>query len=206
MNKKQQLQQLIHQYKTKDYKYEAFRLRLRNKIYGLMRDKMVNWIKGRFKKWGIYREEDEILSLSWDAFLFCLEKYDEEKNYDLYRYFNDFVRYFLLLHRAEEKDKLEPEYMEDLKGLFTEDLFIKGDYEASDILTRLKNFRDLLPDKYRKIFDNTLLGVHPKLASGSSSVSKENRGELSYYKYYGLKEAFKIVIRSLVDEEKREVK
>uniref|UniRef100_A0A6M3M906 Uncharacterized protein n=1 Tax=viral metagenome TaxID=1070528 RepID=A0A6M3M906_9ZZZZ len=141
------------------------------------------------------------MSLSWDAFLFCLERYDNPA-YDLYSHFNIYTRYFLLLSYMSEKNKLETErYLEDVKMTFRDGVLTTGSEGAYDIVDRLlelKNFRNKLPDKYHKIFDNTILGIHPRIASGTTLISRQDRAELSYYKYYGLREAFKVIVNSLL--------
>jgi len=192
---------LIHKYKTGKYKREGWRGRLRNKIFLLMQENMKNWIKGHLSKWKKYEEETMILSMSWDAFLFCLERYDNPA-YDLYSHFNIYTRYFLLLSYISEKSKKETErYLEETKIAFYDGLLTvgsEGTYDIVDRLSELKSFRDKLPIKYHKIFDNTVLGIHPRIAPGKTLISRQDRAELSYYKYYGLREAFKIIINGLL--------
>lgn len=201
MGKKEVIQRLIHKYKTGKYKREGWRGRLRNKIFLLMQENMKNWIKGHLSKWKKYEEETMILSMSWDAFLFCLERYDNPA-YDLYSHFNIYTRYFLLLSYISEKSKLETErYLEETKMAFHDGLLTvgsEGTYDIVDRLSELKSFRGKLPVKYHKIFDNTVLGIHPRIALGKTLISRQDRAELSYYKYYGLREAFKIIINGLL--------
>jgi len=167
-----------------------------------MKENMKNWIKGHLSKWKRYEEETLILSTSWDAFLFCLERYDNPA-YDLYSHFNIYTRYFLLLSYMSEKNKLETEiYLEETKLAFRNGLLIAGSdngaYDIVNKLLELKSFREKLPVKYHKIFDNTILGIHPRIAPDKTLISRQDRAELSYYKYYGLREAFKIIINGLL--------
>lgn len=203
MKKKKLLQSLIQEYKTREYKREGYRGRLRNRIFLLMKENMESWIKGHLSKWRMYEEGTMILSMSWEAFLFCLERYDNPA-YDLYSHFNIYTRYFLLLSYMNGKSKKEMEKsIEEIQMVFSDGLFTVGSEETYDMVGKmleLRNFREKLPAKYHKIFDNTILGIHPRIAPGKTLVSRQDRAELSYYKYYGLREAFKIIIHSLLKE------
>ena len=172
---------------------------LRNEIYALMRTKVVGYIKGVLSRWRRYEDETAILSLSWDAFLFCLDRYDDEK-YDVFGHFNTYTRYFLLLYYSN-LDKLDKEeYLEDVKDVIS---FKTSDpTDALDKMLELKRFRNsLVQDHQQRIFDHLITGDYPEIFANL----KKDRGGTScyiYYKSFGIKEAFKKIIDFILEREK----
>lgn len=173
---------------------------LRNEIYGLMRTKVVGYIKGVLSRWHRYEDETAILSLSWDAFLFCLERYDNEK-YDVFGHFNTYTRYFLLLHYAESDKAPRDVYLEDVR----ETILPGASDDPTDAihkLLELKRFRDALVQAHqRRIFDHLIIGQHPEMFA---NLKKDRGGTSCYmhYKSFGIKEAFKLIINFILERGK----
>lgn len=66
-------------------------------------------------------------------------------------------------------------------------------------LSELKSFRDSLPEKYRPIFDETLEGLDPDVPSKKDGLAgKAKELGLSYYEFYGLKKAFRLIVNYLI--------
>lgn len=195
---KKKIQDLIRRYRTKKYATEAPRTRLKNEIFMLMHGKVIGYIKGVLSKWHRYEDKSMILSMSWDAFVFCLDRYPGEK-YDVYGHFNAYTRYFLLLHYAEDKSVPDLPIEEVATGMFADE-----SYAVVDNLVELKRFRDsLVQEHHRKIFDHIVMGRH----LGFFSNIKEERGGTScyaHYKHYGVKEAFKTIINYLLERKEGE--
>lgn len=184
---------MIRRYKTREYRTEAPRTRLKNEIFMLMHRKVIGYIKGFLSKRHWYEEESKILSMSWDAFLFCLERYDDEK-YDVYGHFNTYTRYFLRLRYAEDK-AVSDTPVEELEG----DAIADDSYIDVDKLVELKKFRDsLVHEHHRKIFDHIVMGRH---LGFFSNIKGERGGTSSYthYKHYGVREAFRTIINFLLE-------
>ncbi|GAG29494.1 unnamed protein product, partial [marine sediment metagenome] len=192
---------LIRKYKTRVYKSKHFRTKLRNEIHGLMHAKVLGYVKGVLAKWHRYEDEPKLISLSWDAFMFCLDRYDDEK-YDIYGHFNTYVRYFLLLHYGKEDRGLDREvFMDDVRDVIP--TLKTGDPAAVLAkLTELKSFRDsLVQEHQRKIFDHVVVGDHEEMFANL----KSERGGIScyrYYKSYGMKEAFQAIVDHILGEGK----
>lgn len=199
-DEKKKIQKLIRRYKTKKYRSERHRTRLRNEIHGLMHTKVLGYVKGVLAKWHRYEDMPKLISLSWDAFMFCLTRYDDEK-YDVYGHFNTYTRYFLLLHYDKEDKSLDREvYLEDVKDTIS---FATDDpAEALAKLIELKSFRDsLVQEHQRKVFDHVVVGDHERMFANL----KDDRGGIpcySYYKNYGMKEAFKAIVNYILGKEK----
>lgn len=191
---------LIRKYRTRCYRKKHSREMVRNEIYALMRTKVVGYIKGTLSRWHRYEDETTILSLSWDAFMFCLDRYTDEK-YSVYGHFNTYCRYFLLLHYGES-DKLSREvYLEDVKDVIS---FRTDDpTDALGKLLELKKFRNgLVQEHQRRIFDHLVMGDYPKMFANL----KRERGGISCYNHYkgfGIKEAFRKTIDFILEREKQ---
>lgn len=182
------LRGLIRQYKEKDEP-----TLLRNKIFDLMHPGIMVIVKGILSKWGRFEDETEIVSLSWDCFLFSISKYDFD-NYQVWPHFRRYSKYFLLLHYSNEQAQLKKdEYLKDFGDVFSE--FAD---EGSNI-EEIKRFREALPLEEQEIFDNVIFGDHPPAyKSGEFQKKKDRSGGISYYRYYTLKETFKRLIKHLI--------
>lgn len=189
---------LIRKYKIKEYKHERSRRRLRNQIHDLMHTKVVGYVKGVLYKWHRYEDETKLISLSWDAFMFCLERYNDEK-YDVYGHFNTYTRYFLLLHYDKEDGSQDEVYLEDVKDFVMPKT--NNPEEALTKLIELKSFRDsLVQEHQREVFDHVVVGDHEKMFANL----KEVRGGIpcySYYKNFGMKAAFRAIVNHILGKE-----
>ena len=200
---KKEIQRLIRRYRTRQYKKMHFREALRNRIYLLMQSKIQGYIKGVLHRWHRYEDETVIISLSWDSFLFCIDRYVDEK-YDVYGHFNMYTRYFLLLYYAEVDKPSDVLYLEDIKevvlpqSMYSEDERIN----ALDKLLELKKFRDSIVQKHQQmVFDHMVMGDHPELFANL----KKDRGGTSCYQYYrgfGMSAAFKSIIDYILKGDK----
>lgn len=199
-DEKKKIVRLIRRYKTKKYRNERYKIKLRNEIHSLMHTKVLGYVKGVLARWHRYEEESKLISLSWDAFMFCLKRYDDEK-YDIYGHFNTYTRYFLLLHfNKEDKTLNEEVYLEDIKDVLS--LRTSDPVDALTKLIELKSFRDSLVQKHQRlVFDHVVVGDHEKMFANL----KGERGGIScysYYKNYGMKEAFKAIVDYILGKEK----
>ena len=79
MDEKQQRECHLLIKKYKELKREATKAKYRNRIHTMMNDFMLIQIKVILNRWKKYITGDELLSISWDAFLFCLNHYNPEK-------------------------------------------------------------------------------------------------------------------------------
>ena len=129
------------------YKQNSRKIKVRNKLYCIMSSDMQMWVKSVLKKWGRYEEPGEVLSISFDAFLFCLDRYLISKENSLPKFFYDATRYFLLMKYAKSNKVLLP--IEELKEI----LKLENDSlnnMFNDMLT-ISQFRESLTREEEKI-------------------------------------------------------
>ena len=137
--------ELIHKYYS--YKQDGRRIKGRNKIYCIMSADMQMWVKSILKKWGKYEEKEEVISISFDAFLFCLERYNISKENSLPKFFFEATRYFLLMkYGKSDKVRLPVEELQEILRL--ENNSINNTFD--DLLT-LTQFRDSLTKETEKV-------------------------------------------------------
>ena len=134
-------------HKTQDYN-------IRNDIFKEIMPHMQKWIKSIIVKWNKFEPEDELLSLTWDCYYFCLEKYH---NFDIPipKHFFNYTRYYLLNRYAIKERVLVP--LDELKEI----LGIEKTKESQmfvNFLT-LYQFREGLPKEFHVVWDDALLSL-----------------------------------------------
>jgi len=189
MNQKLQAEcrELIVKYQQ--YKQEWRRAKVRNEVYLRMKPWMIRWVKSILQKWGKFESKEKLLSLSWEAFYFCLKKYDGA-NPHLAKYIYDFTRYFLLMEYAT-KDKHVVLPLEELKE--TLHLNPCSENVMFDRLLTLQQFREVVPDKYRIAFDDAFESLCSHIPDRKESKHGMNRNV-----YCALKKAFKPMIELIL--------
>ena len=136
--------ELILRYNS--YKQSGRKIKIRNKLYSFISTDMQVWVKSILKKWGRYEEKGEVLSISFDAFLFCLERYREGFE-SLLGHFYEYTRYFLLMkYGKSDKVRLPLEELQEI--LRIEDSSINNMFD--DMLTLIQ-FRDSLTKETEKV-------------------------------------------------------
>ena len=180
---------LIKSYHTT--KQDKRKIDYRNKLFEIMLTQMQIWIKSILGKWGIHRSSEEILSLSWDAFMFCLDKYSILKNTPVPIYFYSFTRYFLLIHFAKEQGITVPlEELVDTLGLVNSDENI-----MFGRLLRMHQVRSCLPEEHQFVWDDAYLSMskHIMDKKGVSDLYG-----LTQNTYYNLKRSYVSIITFLL--------
>ncbi len=130
------------------YKQEHRRIKVRNELYELMMEDMLLWIRSFIVKWNRFEEQDEMLSLSFDVFLFCLENYKE--HYSVISHFYKYSRYYMM-NRYAKKDKVRIP-IDELKEIMSLGVSpIDGTFEK---LLTLQQFREVIPEKYLVVWDD----------------------------------------------------
>jgi len=128
------------------YKQNSRKIKVRNKLYCIMSSDMQMWVKSVLKKWGRYEEPGEVLSISFDAFLFCLDRYKNGFE-SIQGHFYEYARYFLLIKYAKTDKVLLP--IEELKEILKlEDDSLNNMF--NDMLT-ISQFRESLTREEEKI-------------------------------------------------------
>lgn len=158
---------------------------LRNKLYFVMEKYITIWIKSVLKDKNFYSKE-ELTSLSWDCFLFCLKYYDFNKDIPLPNHFHSYTKYFLLT--TFKKNKLESSY-----EYITEELTY--DPSVFEHLDDLKKYKESLPEEYKHVFDDALMSMSD---SNKDKVKRHDSTKLTHTQYNESKKIMKITIHYLL--------
>jgi len=153
------------------YKREAWKVKTRNEIYRMMQGDMISWVSSILKKWGKYESKEEIISLSWECFLYCFNKFDFRKNVPIPHYFYQFTRYYLLNKYAKEEKVTLP--LNELKEILASSDSVE-DIAYEKLLT-LMQFQNTIPEEYLCVWQDAL-----------QSVSSNNYQDRVYNREHGL--------------------
>jgi len=147
--------------KYKRYKRERRRKQIRNEIYALMSNDMLNWIKSILKRWHKYETKEEILSLSWDCFEFCLKHFKVEGNNKVENHFYKYTSYYLLNRYAKKDRVFLP--IDELKGILG--VMETPENLAFEKLLTLTQFRNVVPEKYLSVWDDAMQSTELDLSN-----------------------------------------
>lgn len=188
----EKLEKDVALYFEKSSQGDTSNTKIRNGIFNEMRPFLDRWLKNHLSYRKIYMSDEERLSLGWECFMFCLEKYDPDGGIPLPNHFFNYTKFFVMTMFAKEKKTRESISAAASSMSRTED----GDPAALySMLNSLRKFRDTLPNKYKDIFDDALIGMagRPK-----DKASFDKTKGYTYYQYCEAKNAFKLIINFLL--------
>ncbi len=185
---------LIKKYKS--IKRESYKVKYRNKLYSHLNEYILIWTKSILNRWKRYMDKGELISNSWDIFIFCLDSYDVEK-FDTHipYFFARYTRYWLLTHYAKKEEGiLVP--LEDLEDT------LKTIEDPQNIafgrLLKLYRYRDTLPEDSKLVWDDALLSINYTDRKRDNYRSKKiGMADSTYLK---LKQSFKGIIKFILEE------
>ncbi len=180
--------------KYKKLKKESSKIKCRNNLYMLMQNDIVGWIKSVLNKWNRYEDESEIISTSWDTFLFCLESYNPVKyNTPIVYFFFKYTKYWLFMHYAKKEEGifLPLEEVEETLGIVDEPQNI-----VFNKLLQLYKLREVLPDEHKIVWDDAFMSLSK---SKKYRYSSKNPG-MSSDAYTKVKKGFKSLIEFILKE------
>lgn len=177
--------------KYKRYKREWQKKQIRNEIYALMSSDMLNWIKSILKKWNKHETKEEILSLSWDCFEFCLKYFKVEEEYKVEKHFYSYTSYYLLNRYAKKDRVFLP--LDELKGILG--IIETPENLAFEKLLTLTQFRNVIPEKYLVVWDDAVLSQ-----SAATQFQHRTRGNIGMEDstYRAIKEILKNIVKELL--------
>lgn len=117
-----------------------------------MMDDMLKWVKSILRKWSKYETKEEVLSLSWDCFLYCLNEYKPAKKTPIPYFFFDYSRYFLLNNYAKKDRVFLP--IEELKEILS--VSDNNNDMAFEKLLTLAQFSSIVPEKYQIVWSDAM--------------------------------------------------
>jgi len=149
-NTKKECELLLYKYFT--YKKESYKVKVRNKLFTLSLPDFKKWITKILYTWNKFESKEQVISLSWECFEYCLSMYDTSYNNFLGRFYKS-TRYYLLMKFAKDNSVRVP--LEELKEI----LKIDNSPESLlfDNLLTLYQFRDCLSDdNSRVVWDDAM--------------------------------------------------
>lgn len=163
----------------------------RNELYLLLQPWMEKWISSILANMGKYESREVILSLSWDCFLFCLDRC--KKMYiPLPKHFFTYSVY----HLKNTLFKEVPPSHSPLEIINEDTLpsINEFNYPQFHFLQVLGHIRSQLPHSYKVVFEDALLSIGGNPKSKSKRVNKSG---LSTHFYTVSKRSFTFIIKAL---------
>lgn len=163
----------------------------RNDIYLEIKPFMLRWLASIFSNKGVYKDDDEMLSISWDCFEYALQHYKYKKKIPIPNHFYKYSVYFIKNMISKNISKYKEAPIHELNNLETNDY---NEKLYSD-LDELKAFRSELPDNYKIVFNDALMSLAP---GNKDRVNNISTTTLSAVRYQESKKIFKWVISFLI--------
>ena len=180
------------------YKSNNMRAKVRNELFLHMRGYLTVWVNRILKKWGRRERSDEIMSMTWEVFMFGITYY--KSHYDnIPAHFYTHARYCLLLHYAKQESVRVP--LDELKTIMQE--FPTLENQCFDKLLTLYQFRDVVPDQYRHIWDDAMLSLDPQCKNRVSNA-RGNGIEMTAYRH--MRKAFIPIIKLILGIKEEAIK
>ena len=189
-NTKKECELLLYKYFT--YKKESYKVKVRNKLFTLSLPDFKKWITKILYTWNKFESKEQVISLSWECFEYCLSMYDTSYNNFLGRFYKS-TRYYLLMKFAKDNSVRVP--LEELKEI----LKIDNSPESLifDNLLTLYQFRDSLTKENEKvIWDDAFISLSE--SHKQRSEQRKNAG-MSTGEYARLKKIFINQIRLILN-------
>ena len=141
-------------------------------------------------------DEGELVSCSWDAFVFCLDSYDPFK-FDTHvpYFFSRYTDYWLIMYFAKTQEHIMIP-LEDLEDAMK--TVESPENIAFGKLLRLYRYRETLEDEVKVVWDDALLSLSHSDSCKQSYKSPDT--DLPQRVYYTLKNSFKGIIRQILEE------
>ena len=159
---------------------------LRNRLYLELRPYLIKWLKSIYAEKNIFLNDDNLLSISWDCYLFCLKNYVPHKNIPLPNHFYSYAKFYVLSSKKENDKNIE-QYKENE---------IKEQNDLSyELIDELKKFKEVLPKEYQAIFDDAL---HSLYGENKDRLKRSKETPIHYYRYCEAKKIMKIFIDFLL--------
>lgn len=181
------------------YKLKGKKQQMRDELYMEIRGYLMLWIKNILKKWGKYKDDTDIMSESWFAFMHCIKHY--KLSYDnIAGYFYTYTRYYLFVEYAKKENVTIS--IEELKNILHE--FPAPEYQHLECLLTLYQFRDSMPDDTcRLIWDHALLTAGGKMANAATDdttwcKNKFYKSGFSKAAYYKVRKSYINIIKLIL--------
>lgn len=172
------------------YKRLDYKRKYRDELYEELRGYLITWINSMLKKWGIFEDPGEILSLSWLAFMYCLAHY-KYGYISFEKHFYEYTRYFLL-HNYGKKNGVHIS-IDELKEILEQ--FPTAENMMFERLLTLYQFRDAVSERCVSIWDDALQCLDKAERKGKIDKPKY----FSDPAYYSIRNSFVNIIKLVLD-------
>lgn len=160
----------------------------RNNLFEELMPFIIKWLSSILAKNKTFLSQEELKSLSWDCFYFCLKHYKPNKPIPIPNHFFSYSKFYLQMHVFNKQPK------EHENVIIDEEKFSVPP-DKIFILDEIKAFRESLEEKYVSVFDDAMNSMMPNTKDRVRRLEESN---LTYNQYCESKKIFKIIISFLI--------
>lgn len=163
---------------------------IRNELFNILLPYQKAWVRAILSKYSRYESDEEILSLSWNCFLFSLDRFDMGKIIRFPQHFCTYSEYYLRNeYKKEAKDQeiiiVDEHAVNVLKNSSACEQPV-GE-EARGLLKALSDFHESLPDEYKVVFEDALSSIN---GDPKSKLRRIEKSKLPRHRYNEAKRVF----------------
>jgi|SRR3990167_7190306 len=162
---------------------------IRNTLYFKMQMPMSKWIQSVLAQKKVFLGKEELLSMNYECFEFCLDRFKPDGEIPLPNHFYAYTKFFLNTNYIATNNG----------GIIRMDLADREIGESIDLayeyIDELKEFRKSLPKEYYSVYDDAIMSL---VDSRQNRLRRLDETPLTYQKYCESKKIFKIVIDYLL--------
>lgn len=164
---------------------------LRNSLFVLILPWMKRWILSNCTIFGRDITAEEVTSLSWDCFVFCLERFKPDGPIDFPKHFYQYTKFCLMMHASsirKRERQLLPLEETDCSNMTESSLL----YPFFDLI----NFRTSLPEEYQSLLDEVMTSI---VTSKKHSIADElGKGTVKRHRYLEAKKILAFVVKFFI--------
>ncbi len=160
---------------------------VRNALYFKMQLPMNKWIQSVLSQKKVFLSKEELLSVNYECFEFCLNRFKPNAEIPLPNHFYAYTKFFLAMNCGQHNEIVCVNLADKEIG---ESLDLA--YEHID---ELREFRKTLPNEYWSVYDDAIMSL---VDSRQNRLRRLDESPLTYQKYCESKRIFKLVIDYLL--------
>lgn len=165
---------------------------IKGALYLCLRPHIIKWMNAVVVSKQLFGIKDEVVSLSWDCFEFCLSHYKPQRMVPVPNHFYAYVKFFLGIYQAEQNRKNNKTHNQFVDS---ERNSVVNEEAAYLIMDELKAFHASLDNRYKDIFEDAVMSMSN---NRKDRVRRVNEGSYQYTQYIESKKVFKMIIDFLL--------
>jgi len=174
--------------------YKKVKNKKRNRLYDMLQSFIVLEMKRFLKQRKYFMGEGELLSVSWDCFLFALNGYKEKNNINIIQHTNKYTTYGMLIHFVNKN-----KHPRHVPYSVISEYLIRPERNINlyGIIEELKSIYEELSSEDRIVFEDALLSM---TGNKEQRLERREKTSLDINTYREIKNMMKGEISLIVND------